>query len=198
MMRALLPNFTSRRFRAGPFVPTLTDLHQSNIFVNDDWHITRLIDLEWACVHPIEMLSPPYWLSSPSAGKSALGIDQLIGLKLDKYAERHREYLEVFESEELALYNSDECTRILRACWENGTFWYMQALDCPSALYALFMFHIQPRFAHLDNAALDEFSRFVMPYWDRDAPGFIAAKVRQQEEYNKKLRDIFAVASTER
>ncbi|KAK4154210.1 hypothetical protein C8A00DRAFT_43010 [Chaetomidium leptoderma] len=200
-MRLLLPEFTHRRFREGPFVMALTDLHQSNIFVDEDWHITRLIDLEWACVRPIEMvLNPPYWLSSQSAGPSALGVDQLIGEERGKYAERHREFASAFEREEeaaaAALHgqskSKNELTRILRDSWERGTFWYMQALDCPSALYALFMFHIQPRFAQLDNAALDEFSRFVMPYWGRDTQRFIVDKVRQQGEYEEKLRGLFA------
>lgn len=53
MMRALLPTFTLRDYRNGPFVFTLTDLHQSNIFVDDNWNITSLIDLEWASSLPI-------------------------------------------------------------------------------------------------------------------------------------------------
>lgn len=35
-MRAMLPHFMSRDLRHGPFIPILTDLHQSNIFVDDD------------------------------------------------------------------------------------------------------------------------------------------------------------------
>lgn len=194
-MRALLPKFTHRRVREGPFVMALTDLHQGNIFVDDDWNITRLIDLEWACARPIEMvLNPPYWLSSPSAGQSALGVDEIYGKERKKYAERHGEFAGAFEREELALYRSDERTRVLRGSWESGTFWYMQALDCPTALYAIFMFHIQPLFDNLKTAALDEFSRFVMPYWDRDTRRFIADKVGQQAEYEQRLRGLFAEA----
>ncbi|EEP81436.1 predicted protein [Uncinocarpus reesii 1704] len=63
MMRGLLPQFVSREHRDGQFVLTLTDLHPSNIFVDDDWHITSLIDLEWACSFPIEMQTAPYWLN---------------------------------------------------------------------------------------------------------------------------------------
>lgn len=145
MMRALLPRFASRRWREGPFVMTLTDLYQSNIFVVDDWNVTRLIDLEWACARPVEMLSPPTWLSSRSAaGQSALGINELIGEERARYEARHGQFMAVFAREEAALCGgTTECTGVLRACWESGTFWYMQALDCPSALYALFMFHIQ-------------------------------------------------------
>ncbi|KAJ5477763.1 hypothetical protein N7530_003272 [Penicillium desertorum] len=63
MMRGLLPQFISRQYRDVPFVLTLTDLHASNIFVDENWHITSLIDLEWACCSPIELQTPPYWLT---------------------------------------------------------------------------------------------------------------------------------------
>lgn len=36
---------------------TLTDLHQSNIFVDNDWHITAIVDLEWACSRPIKAVN---------------------------------------------------------------------------------------------------------------------------------------------
>lgn len=36
----------------GPFLLQLTGLHASNIFVNNDWNVTRLIDLEWVCSLP--------------------------------------------------------------------------------------------------------------------------------------------------
>ena len=62
-MRAVLHHFTRREYRHGPFVSTLTDLHQGNIFVDNQWHITCLIDLEWACSLPIELQCPPHWLS---------------------------------------------------------------------------------------------------------------------------------------
>jgi hypothetical protein len=199
-MRALLLKFAHRRFRQGPFVMSLTDLHQSNIFVDDDWHITRLIDLEWACVRPLEMaLHPPWWLANASAGQSALGIDEMIGEERDKYAERHEEFAKVFEDVEKGAptryqqqLSPQERSKILRNSWKNGTFWYMQALDCPRALYAIFMFHIQPRFADLETAELDEFSRLVMPYWDHDTEQFIEDKVRQQAEYEHRVHELFA------
>ncbi|KAK4252141.1 hypothetical protein C7999DRAFT_27385 [Corynascus novoguineensis] len=61
-MRALLPRFTNCSFRKGSFVMMLTDLHQSNIIVDDDWNITHLIEFEWTCVRPVGMVfNPPRW-----------------------------------------------------------------------------------------------------------------------------------------
>lgn len=94
MMRAILPQFISRDYRHGPFVFTLTDLHQSNIFVDDKWNITGLIDLEWACSLPIELQSPPYWLS----GRSVDDIEH--GEPLETFGLVVTEFLETFEREE--------------------------------------------------------------------------------------------------
>lgn len=186
-MRTLLSKFTNRRFRQGPFVLSLTDMHQSNIFVDENWHVTNIIDLEWACVHPLEMLSPPHWLSDQ-------GLDQ-IATHLGDYEELHKEFVDAFEIEELTHYRSDTYTRVLRDCWRSGSFWYFQALDCPSALLALFLDHIQPRFANLNSAARDEFSRVLMPYWDLNATSFISSKLEEEEEYRSRLRELFANAS---
>lgn len=50
IMRALLPHLTDRKLRQGPFFYKLSDLHQSNIFVDSEWHIRCLVDLEWGNV----------------------------------------------------------------------------------------------------------------------------------------------------
>ena len=63
-LRATMHRFTRPEYRDGPFFFTLTDLHRSNIFVDEHWNIRTIIDLEWACSQPIEMQLPPYWLTS--------------------------------------------------------------------------------------------------------------------------------------
>ena len=63
-MRSVLPRYLCRDLRYGPFFMTLTDLHSSNIFVDKDWHIKYLVDLEWACSLPGDMQHPPWWLTS--------------------------------------------------------------------------------------------------------------------------------------
>jgi hypothetical protein len=84
IMRAILQHFINRNLRHGPFILTLTDLYQSNIFVNSNWQITAIIDLEWACVRPIQMQHPPYWLTNRS-------LDSLDAEYLEAYPTRtHR------------------------------------------------------------------------------------------------------------
>ncbi|KIW82399.1 hypothetical protein Z517_05426 [Fonsecaea pedrosoi CBS 271.37] len=93
MMRAITHHFLDPTYRHGPFVFTLTYLHQSNIFVDKDWHITSLIDLEWACSLPIEFQSLPYWLSGRA-------VDELTGEHMDTFRRLATEYLDAFEQEE--------------------------------------------------------------------------------------------------
>ena len=185
IMRALLQHFTDRDLRHGPFILTLTDLHQSNVFVDSDWHIVRIIDLEWACARPIEMLHPPYWLTSQ-------GIDGLVEEHLEAYCSVHREFMDAFEMEERVLGKANvSYTSILWKGWKMGKFWYFAALDCPKGLYGLFIQHIQPRFAKLDNKGVTEFDRSVTPYWDTDASKVIAAKIKDREVYLNQLREAF-------
>lgn len=64
VMRSIWPCFFRRDLLRGPFFLNLTDINQSNVFVDGDWNIVRIIDLEWACSHPVEMIHPLSWLTS--------------------------------------------------------------------------------------------------------------------------------------
>lgn len=74
LLRTVSHFHVSRERRAGPF-----HLHASNLFVDDDWNITCLIDLEWISSVPAEMLAVPYWLTGR-------GIDELVGDELVQFA----------------------------------------------------------------------------------------------------------------
>jgi hypothetical protein len=139
-MRALLPHFTDRKLRQGPFLYRLTDLHQSNIFVDSNWRIKCLVDLEWACSLPAETLRPPYWLTGRP-------VDDLIGEHHGAFNKTHHEFVDIFEEEEKSM-NHDCSYRssIMRKSWEIGSFWYFHALDSPKGLFNLFRVHIQPLF----------------------------------------------------
>ncbi|RSL57374.1 hypothetical protein CEP54_008330 [Fusarium duplospermum] len=179
----LLPKFLDTRFRDGPFVYSLTDLHQSNIFVDDDWHITSIIDLEWACSRPIQMIGPPDWLSSRSLEE--------ITFYYDEYAALHDEFVDAVQREGLKLYRTNLNAKVMRACWETRSFWYFRALDSPTTLLALYIDHLQPRFAKLGSDAWDEFSAMLMRLWDPDSPCFVSSKLREQEQYDNQLRKLF-------
>lgn len=52
--RAIFPQMLRSDLRSGPFVCSLTDLYRSNIIVDNDWNIVRIIDLEFTCSWPLE------------------------------------------------------------------------------------------------------------------------------------------------
>ncbi|GAB0135641.1 hypothetical protein EsDP_00003972 [Epichloe bromicola] len=63
LLRAISHRYIKREHRNGPYLLKLTDVNPSNIFVDDDWNVRGLIDLEWICATPVEMLEVPYWLA---------------------------------------------------------------------------------------------------------------------------------------
>ncbi|RAH80324.1 hypothetical protein BO86DRAFT_410877 [Aspergillus japonicus CBS 114.51] len=187
MMRALLPQFTDRDLSHGPFFYRLTDLHQSNIFVDKDWNIKYLIDLEWACSLPAEIMRPPYWLTGRP-------VDDILGEHLDTFSEAHGRFMDIFQAEEkryLPLFDDSAYrTSIMRRGWEVGNFWYFHALDSPKGLFNVFRDHIQPRFAASQSADLTD-SRIVSEYWSVDTMDVIEERLKAKETYENELRRRF-------
>lgn len=184
VMRSVWSRFFRRDLLRGPFFLSLTDLHQSNIFVDDHWNISCLIDLEWACARPVEMIHPPHWLTSQP-------IDMI---DLDAYEALHKEFMEVFEEEEkhsaLSTQSPILMHSILQQGWERGTFWCSLALHTPTALFKIFYDYIQPRFSktHKDDEA---FWLITMRYWSFDAFDFLESKLKDKEQYDMHLREAF-------
>ncbi|KAJ5900366.1 uncharacterized protein N7473_004436 [Penicillium subrubescens] len=185
MMRSLLPRFTSRQYRDGPFLLTLTDLHPSNIFVDEDWHITCLIDLEWACTFPIELQTPPYWLT----GRPIDDIEH--GEHLQNFQSVISEFIEAFEQQEKSARTVvTSQAEIMGKCWDRGSFWYFQAVHSPKGLLRVFNEHIQRIFCE-EHCTQRIFDRTVSPYWSVDAGNFIRAKVEEDADYKDRLRTRF-------
>lgn len=196
-MRAVLPHLIQRRSRHGPFSLALTDLHQSNIFVDEDWHIKTVIDLEWACSLPVQMQIPPHWLTSR-------GVDQLEGDNLAEYEPVLEEFMEAFDYEEMLQnhrssvanpYNSHDVEsrmQIIRNAWKTGAFFYFSALETTTGLFNIWGNNIQPRFSSISNLH-DSANKILAPYWGSDADGVINTKLRDRERYEEELKALFEV-----
>ncbi|KAL5365884.1 hypothetical protein BJX96DRAFT_159938 [Aspergillus floccosus] len=186
MMRAVRHIFFRPDLRRGPFFMSFTDLHQSNIFVDDRWNITCLVDLEWACSRPAEMIHPPYWLTDQSVD----------GINLAEYESAHKEFMQAFGEQVLKHphQSKKQLHSILQEGWNRGTFWYALALDSPTGLFQIFYNHIQPRFSkdHINDAA---FFRIIMDYWTINAAKFIQRKVKDKEQYDQRLLKAFEQSS---
>lgn len=75
----------------GCFCLVLPTFIRAEFFVDDDSHVRCIIDLGWACLLPVEMIHPPWWLTGR-------GIDEMPeGEYLTEYDDRRREFMECFK-----------------------------------------------------------------------------------------------------
>ncbi|EXJ82350.1 hypothetical protein A1O3_06163 [Capronia epimyces CBS 606.96] len=144
------------------------DAH-SNILVDEDWNVKHIIDLEWAAVLPLTFMQPLSWLTNEP-------VDMI---SLDSYSEQREEFMAAFEQEERSMSHC-ECIRYSSAMnrsWEIGTFWYILALQNPTALHAIFYNRIQAVFSkeHCDD---EDFYLETYPYWTHCANDFIMMKIK--------------------
>ncbi|CAD0112141.1 unnamed protein product, partial [Aureobasidium uvarum] len=188
-LRALLPHFWNQESRNGPFVLSLPDLHASNIFVDDDWNIISLIDLEFAPVVPVQMVQVPHWLSNR-------GVDQLDGPEREIYKQCYDRFVNVLEQEESASSLDLSYSKRLRSEWHTGRLWYVMALSTINAFPGIFEQHLQPRFfsagfrLHVEGAPLSRL-------WCEDVELFVAKKLEAYEIYKDDVRGVFAAARCE-
>lgn len=191
-MRATFPSFFRRDFRRGPFVLTLTDLHQSNILVDENWHIIKLIDLEWVCSLPIEMFQPPFWLTAPAVDK----------IEPREYKKSRSEFMNILTEEE----QQDDCegdspldfklSEIMNTAWDRGAFWYSLALSSPTGLFKIFYKHIQPRFTETskeDETSSDPFFEIMPWYWTQKIAPLAKKKLEDKRSYDMKLKVEFDI-----
>lgn len=115
LMRSIMPQFINSKTKRGPFFVGLTDLHTSNIFVNEQWQVTSLIDLEWACSHPVEMLRPPHWLTGQN-------LDRLDGANFKTFSDICEEFMAELQQQERLLTSEVSRSAIMEENWKRGSF----------------------------------------------------------------------------
>ncbi|GAD91599.1 predicted protein [Paecilomyces variotii No. 5] len=182
LMRTVRPHFFDSQLNDGPFVFSLTDLHASNILVDENWHIKCLIDLEWAASLPIEFMRPPIWLTSKA-------VDEI---DVEEYNAVRKDFVAIFQQEEKHCppQYKHQRTEVMEKGWELGAFWYSTALRSPTALHAIFYNHIQPPYGE-EDAKDNNFYLLISPYWGRDPGSFIRSKLEDKSAYDTKLRELF-------
>ncbi|QPH16134.1 hypothetical protein C2857_000696 [Epichloe festucae Fl1] len=189
-LRATMHHFIRPERRDGPFFLRLTDLHQNNIFVDEDWNIVTVIDLEWAHAVPPEMHLPPFWLSS----RKALDCFE-DETAITDYEAILEEYWTIYETEERKRNGTVVQAPLQRDVWARGSFWYFEALRVPRGMYTLFNRHIQPLYnkEHPDRKIFDDVFYW---YWGYGAQDLIDKKLRDKEEYVASVREAFAEGSS--
>lgn len=186
LMRALLHKFTDRYLRDGPFVMQLTDMHASNVFVDKDWNITHVIDLEWACSLPVERLLPPFWIT----GKA---VDQITGPEYERFKTSYEQFTDIFEQEEIntplnhgkSLFSR---STNMKSALQDGRYWYLNALQTPKGLFSLFRGHLGYFYDQVPKESLYE---AVASFWTPGMTLFVDSKLEEFAQYRQEVRDVF-------
>jgi hypothetical protein len=183
LLRMLSHHYVKRERRNGPFYLQFTDLHESNIFVDENWNITCLIDLEWVCALPVEMLAVPYWLTGR-------GIDEIVEDDLCEFDKVRQEFMKIFEEEEvnMASKHKPALASIIYEGWKSEAVWFWGCLTSTNAMFALVEDHICPRFSPLSSKTEEIFSQ----YWCQGSAEVVRRKVTDHEGYIKELEVLFS------
>lgn len=183
-LRATMHHFIDPDYRQGPFYLTLSDLHQNNIFVDEQWNIKAIIDLEWAHTVPADMQLPPFWLTSKAVD----------GFKdpslIQQYEQTLEEYLEIYKDEEIQRNGVTWQAEAQRNTWKKGSFWYFHSVTIPKGMFNLFNRHIQPLF-NKDHPEMQIFDDVFYWYWGFHASSLIDAKLEEREAYIDNLREAY-------
>lgn len=183
LLRMLSHHYIQRKRRNGPYYLQFTDLHESNIFVDGHCNITCVIDLEWVCALPAEMLAVPYWLTGH-------GIDEIVGDNLREFDDIRQEFMKIFEEEEVkvALKQKPVLASIMYEGWESDGIWFWRCLTSTNAMISLIEDHICPRFSRLSSKA----EEILSEYWCQGSAEVVKRKVTDYEVYKKELEILFS------
>jgi len=180
LLRALMPQVVDYD---APFVLQFTDLHASNLFVDEAWNITGVIDLEFMCSLPASMLSVPHWLAG----------EHLDDLDPEKHARIHAAFMEFFHHEEAQRLEQSSLSRTIQESWASGAYWLYHGLTSVNVLPAAMEDHLWPLFGY-DPSTIEEgrmFANDLSTFWCRDSSTFVAQKVADKEAYSREVRQFF-------
>lgn len=181
VLRAVAHHYIKKEYRNGPFVMQLTDLNPGNFFVDDDWNITCLFDLEWVCALPPEALSAPYWLTGCT-------IDGLSGDDLVKFEEVQQEFMEILREKEAEYKLSWPLSSIMAEMWQTNGVWFWHSLASVDGAFYMVLDHITPYFGFGMTSDADKtFSKL----WIADAEEAVEAKLEEFKQYANDVQKLF-------
>ncbi|RSL67600.1 hypothetical protein CEP51_012642 [Fusarium floridanum] len=183
LLRAVMHHFILPDQRDGPFLLQMTDLHQSNIFVDDDWNVTCLIDLEWICALPVEMVSVPYWLTNCS-------IDGIIGKEFEVFDQARRAFMSIMDEEtkKMQFKHDIHITDTMKKVWDSKGVWFWACLRSVNAWIFVFEDHILPKFSSNERLVAD--LKEVSSFWREDIDSIVEEKVAEEKRYLVELQGV--------
>ncbi|KKZ64632.1 hypothetical protein EMCG_09461 [[Emmonsia] crescens] len=187
LMKALLHTFTDQSLCDSPFIMQLTDMHASNIFVNEDWNINHIIDLEWAYSLPLENLLPPYWLTHK-------GVDQIEGPEYERFKLCYEQFTDIFEQEETKtpLYHNSTLysgvTSMQRTLLSGRNHEERVRGSSILGLFNIFRTHLR---SFYDKPPEGTLTPAISPFWTPGMSSFVDSKLEDFAQYRQEVRDIF-------
>ncbi|KAK3361599.1 hypothetical protein B0T24DRAFT_652807 [Lasiosphaeria ovina] len=185
-VKTLLRVFSHRYIRPdhrhGPFILQLTDLHASNIFVDHDWNITCLLDLEWLCALPLEMLCVPYWLTGCS-------LDEIQDERYGEFDKIRQEFMRSFreQEQETTPEHGIAISQLMQDMWASKGVWFWHCLSSINAMYFVLETHLSPKgYLSADT------EKAVSQFWCENAEEVVQKKLVDREEYDAELKRIFS------
>lgn len=180
LLRRLRPHFA--RHSDGPFILQFTDFHASNIFVDDDWNVVALIDLEYVCALPPEMLTVPYWLSVDA-------IDDVID-HMDPFCKIHEAFMDIFRDEEsrISHVNDLQLAPSIEETWTSSSCWFYRSLISINGMACCLEDHIYEKF-HFNPSRKEErhLAKTLSSRWTPDPANFVEQKLRDKAKYNEDM-----------
>ena len=165
----------------GPFVLQLTEFHASNIFVDDQWNIVALIDLEFVCALPPSMMYVPHWLSVDA-------IDE-IGGYMPAFEKMHKTFMDIFQKEEghkagsLEHENKTRLASLIQNSWEDYSYWFYLSLTSIDLIPYCVEDHLYKKFdVKLSTDEEKQLAKQTSSAWP---PGFVEQKVRDKAKYDQ-------------
>ncbi|OAA60582.1 hypothetical protein SPI_05706 [Niveomyces insectorum RCEF 264] len=173
LLRAVMHHFVPADRREGPFLLQLTDFHQSNIFVDDAWNVTCLLDLEWICALPADMLSVPYWLTNCS-------IDAIVDDQYPLFDEARKAFLQILDEESRRRRTQQEhsidIVHTMNATWASKAVWFWACIRSVNSWVFLVEDHILPKFTQDKMVDLKQAAAF----WQAGVDDVVRQKVEDE------------------
>lgn len=183
LLRALSHRYIKRKQRNGPFLLQFTDLHASNIFVDEAWNVACLLDLEWVCALPSEMLAVPDWLTDCK-------VDEIKGDRLDEFDTTRREFMRILDVEErkAGTEHSLSLSAVMEEMWESKGVWFWYCIESVNAMYYLVADHLCPRYGEFLSPKVET---TLSSFWCVDSESAVQGKMDELDRYQENLRVVF-------
>ena len=190
LLQRMKSHFVDHHYQ-GPFVLQFADFHAGNIFVDEEWNIVGLIDLEFVCALPPDMLRTPYWLLVDA-------IDEVSG-RIDEFGKIHKLFLDILRHEErnynvehnvsLSSYMDDAWKTHL--CWFYGCFTSIDGMGYYLEDHLYKVFDYEPSFDEETR-----YAKILSARWPADSNAVVEQKLRDKAKYNDDLGRHFEVRNT--